>query len=79
LAVRDPLRQSNQTEKPNRDRVCALGPAAEAFIKGAAAHGVAGLARDQATLASLEAVHGRAPVIAALERAVAFGRFRPPT
>jgi len=28
------------------------------------------------TLAGLEAVHGRAPVIAALERAVAFGRLR---
>jgi transposase len=55
---------------------CGLGPAADAFIKGAAAHGMTGLARDLATLASLEAVHGRPPVIAALERAVAFGRFR---
>jgi hypothetical protein len=35
-----------------------------------------GLARDLATLASLEAGHGRQPVIAALERVVAFGRFR---
>jgi transposase len=55
---------------------CALGPAAEAFIKGAAAAGMTGLARDLGTLAGLEAVHGKAPVVAALERAVAFGRFR---
>jgi hypothetical protein len=55
---------------------CALGPAAESFIKGAAAHGMTGLARDLGELSQLEAIHGREPVIAALERAVAFGRFR---
>jgi hypothetical protein len=55
---------------------CALGPAADAFIKGAAAQGMTGLARDLAELAQLEAIHGREPVISALERAVAFGRFR---
>jgi hypothetical protein len=63
-------------KSPTETAFCALGPAADAFIKGAAATGMTGLARDLATLASLEAVHGRAPVIAALERAVAFGRFR---
>ena len=55
---------------------CSLGPAADAFIKGAAARGMTGLARDLGELSQLEAVHGREPVIAALERAVAFGRFR---
>jgi transposase len=55
---------------------CALGPVAEDFIKGAAAHGMTGLARDLEELTHLEAVHGREPVLAALERAVAFGRFR---
>ena len=55
---------------------CSLGPAADAFIKGAAARGMTGLARDLEELAQLEAIHGREPVIAALERAVAFGRFR---
>jgi hypothetical protein len=35
-----------------------------------------GLARDLEELAQLEAIHGRQVVIAALERAVAFGRFR---
>jgi len=63
-------------KSPTETAFCALGPAAEAFIKGAAAQGMTGLTRDLATLASLEATHGRAPVIAAVERAVAFGRFR---
>ena len=55
---------------------CALGPVADAFIKGAAARGMTGLARDLEELSQMEAIHGRQPVIAALERAVAFGRFR---
>ena len=55
---------------------CSLGPVANAFIKGAAARGMTGLARDLEELSTLEAIHGREPVIAALERAVAFGRFR---
>lgn len=55
---------------------CALGPVAEAFIKGAAAAGVTKLGGELADLAGLEAAHGRAALIAALERAVAFGRFR---
>ena len=55
---------------------CQLGPAAEAFIKAAAARGMTGLARDLDELSQLEAIHGREPVIGALERAVAFGRFR---
>jgi hypothetical protein len=55
---------------------CSLGPAAVAFIKGAAAQGMTGLARDLDALCQLEAIHGREPVMAALERAVAFSRFR---
>ena len=55
---------------------CGLGPVADAFIKGAAAQGMTGLARDLDELSTLEAIHGRGPVLAALERAVAFGRFR---
>ncbi len=55
---------------------CGLGPVADAFIKGAAARGMTGLARDLEELSTLEAIHGRHVVIAALERAVAFGRFR---
>jgi transposase len=66
------VRPKSQAEKT----FCSLGPVADAFIKGAAAHGMTGLTRDLEELSELEAIHGRAPVIAALERAVAFGRFR---
>ncbi len=55
---------------------CALGPAAEAFIKGAAANGITSLKGDLDELAQLEAAHGNDVVLAALERATSFGRFR---
>lgn len=55
---------------------CALGPVAEAFITAAAASGITSLAGDLDELAGLEAAHGREALVAALERAVAFGRFR---
>ncbi len=55
---------------------CALGPAAESFIKAAAAAGMTSLAGDLDELAAMHAAHGREPLVAALERAVAFGRFR---
>jgi len=55
---------------------CALGPAAEAFIKGAAARGVTTLAADLVELCDLEAAHGKEVLVAALGRAVEFGRFR---
>jgi hypothetical protein len=55
---------------------CALGPAAEAFIKGAAANGITSLKGDLDELAQLEAAHGQDVVLAALERATSFGRFR---
>jgi hypothetical protein len=66
------VRPKSEAEKS----FCGLGPVAEAFIKGAAAHGMTGLARDLDDLCQLESIHGREPVIAALERAVAFSRFR---
>ncbi len=55
---------------------CALGPAAEAFIKGAAARGVTTLAGDLVELCDLEAAHGKEALVAAIGRAVEFGRFR---
>jgi hypothetical protein len=54
----------------------ALGPVAEAYLKGAAAAGVTKLGAELAELAGLEASHGPDVVVAALERAVAFGRWR---
>ena len=59
---------------PAEKAFCALGPVAEAFIKGAAARGVTTLAADLAELCAMEAAHGRDELIAALERA---GRVRP--
>jgi transposase len=55
---------------------CALGPAAEAFLRGAAGAGVTRLGVELGELAGLEAAHGRYALVAALERAVAFGRWR---
>ncbi len=54
----------------------ALGPAAEAFLKQAAAAGVTKLGAELEELAGLEAAHGPQALVAALERAVAFSRFR---
>jgi len=69
----------NRAVRPKtRDEVAfvALGPVAEAFIKGAAARGVTTLAADLVELCAMEAAHGKDELIVALERAVTFGRFR---
>jgi len=54
----------------------ATGPVAESFIKGAAAHGMTSLKGDLEELAQMEAAHGKEVLLAALERAEAFSRFR---
>ena len=55
---------------------CTLGPAAEAFITGAAAAGHTRLGPELAELNTLRAAHGDDVFGAALGRAVAFGRWR---
>ncbi|WP_406265554.1 IS21 family transposase [Nocardia sp. NBC_00881] len=55
---------------------CALGPDAEAFLVGAAAIGNTRLGAELEILLALGAAHGEAALVAALRRAVAFGRFR---
>jgi len=55
---------------------CSLGPIAEMFIRSAAAAGSTRLAGDLDELAALQAAHGKEALIAALERAVEFGRYR---
>jgi hypothetical protein len=55
---------------------CALGSVAEAFITGAAAAGNTRLGPELAELNTLRAAHGDAAFLAALGRAVAFGRWR---
>jgi hypothetical protein len=56
---------------------CALGPVAGAFLTGAAAAGSTRLGTDLAELSMLRAAHGDEPFLAALDRAVAFCRWRP--
>ncbi len=72
----DRPRRAPRPSTPAEKAFLALGPAAEAFLKGAAAAGVTRLGIELAELAGLEAAHGRAALVAALERAVAFGRWR---
>jgi hypothetical protein len=55
---------------------CALGPVAELFLTGSAASGNTRLAADLAELAALRAAHGETALLAALDRAVAFRRWR---
>lgn len=52
------------------------GPVAEQFLVGAAAAGVTKLGTEIAEILTLGAAHGVQEVLAALERAVAFGRWR---
>jgi hypothetical protein len=54
----------------------ALGEPAAAFLTGAAAAGVAKLPRELEEILTLQAAHGTDALIAALERAVTFGRWR---
>jgi transposase len=54
----------------------ALGPSAEAFLKGAAAAGVTRLGVELEELAGLQAAYGRDVLVAGLDRAAAFGRWR---
>lgn len=69
-------RRSVRPKTPAERAFCALGPIAEEFIKAAAAAGITSLAGDLDELAGLEAAHGRVALVAALERAVTFGRYR---
>jgi len=55
---------------------CAAGPVAEAFITGAAAAGSTRLGTELAELNTLRAAHGEQEFLAALDRAVAFSRWR---
>jgi len=54
----------------------ALGPVAEEFLTGAAAAGVSRLGGEIGEILTLAAAHGTEALLAALERAVAFRRWR---
>ncbi len=72
-APRRAVRPKTAAEK----EFCSLGPVAEAFITGAAAAGSTRLGTDLAELNTLRAAHGDQEFLAALDRAVAFCRWRP--
>jgi transposase len=72
----DRPRRAVRPVTPAEKAFCALGPAAEAFLRGAAAAGVTRLGVELGELAGLEAAHGRPALVAALERAAAFERWR---
>ncbi len=54
---------------------CALGPVAESWLRHAAASGNTRLGPELTELAALQAAHGRDALVAALERAITFGRW----
>jgi transposase len=66
-----PLRPVTPTEREFLD----LGPAAEAYLRAAAAAGASRLPRRLDDVLDLVRSHGRDAVVAALHRAVVFGRF----
>ena len=71
-APRRAVRPKTAAEK----EFCSLGPVAEAFVTGAAAAGSTRLGADLAELNTLRAAHGDKDFLAALDRAVAFCRWR---
>jgi Integrase core domain len=71
-APRRAVRPRTAAEK----QFCALGPVAEAFITGAAAAGSTRLSAELTELNTLRAAHGDQAFLDALDRAVAFCRWR---
>lgn len=72
----DTPRRGARPRTPAEREFLALGPVAEQFLTGAAAAGVTKLGTEIAEILTLAAAHGTEPLSAALERAVAFGRWR---
>jgi transposase len=72
----DRPRRAARPRTPTEKEFLALGPIAEAFLTGAAAAGVNKLATEIADVLTLDRSHGRDALLAALERAVEFGRWR---
>jgi transposase len=76
---------SSRPDKPRRaprprtaveQQFLALGEIAERFLVGAAAAGVSKLPTELSAILTLQAAHGDSALIAALDRAVQFGRWR---
>jgi Mu transposase-like protein len=85
VSITDEHYGSARPDKPRRaprprtaaeKQFLALGEPAAAFLAGAAAAGVSTLGREIREILTLQAAHGDAALIAALARAVEFGRWR---
>jgi len=61
---------------PSEIAFLALGPVAEAFLRAAAAAGATKLPSELGIIAELERAHGREALVAALERALTYRRYR---
>jgi transposase len=76
-AVRpDKPRRAPRPKTVVEQQFLALGEIAERFLAGAAAAGVSKLPTELATILTLHAAHGHDALLAALTRAVEFGRWR---
>ncbi|MFI9847921.1 IS21 family transposase [Nonomuraea sp. NPDC051941] len=69
-------RRAARPRTPIEKAFLALGPAAETWLTGSAASGNTRLAADLVELAALAAAHGDKALVAALERAAQFRRWR---
>jgi transposase len=72
----DTPRRTPRPRTETERQFLALGPVAEAFLLGAAAAGVSKLPTELGQILTLHAAHGHDPLLAALSRAVEFGRWR---
>ncbi len=72
----DKPRRAPRARTEQEKRFLALGEPAAVFLAGAAAAGVSSLAREISQILTLQAAHGDAALVAALERAVQFRRWR---
>jgi transposase len=72
----DRPRRAPRAKTATEKQFLALGEVAERFLTGAAAAGVANLARELGEILTLRVAHGDAALAAALERAVMFKRWR---
>jgi transposase len=69
-------RRAPRARTADEKQFLGLGDAAAAFLAGAAAAGVSTLPREISQILTLRAAHGDTALVAALERAVQFGRWR---
>jgi len=72
----DKPRRAARPRTPTEKAFLGLGPVAEQFLTGAAAAGVTKLTSEIGEILILQAAHGSGPLLDALERAVAFSRWR---